>query len=323
MNNKKELEDRLSNISHITSIDINDKSLYKKFFMADNKERYSNSWLYIIQASRGIGSNNIGMKFFDDNNLISFGIHNNHLVVVRPMGDDVVNILKQLVPNLYALSNLPVYLKKVDEYDAEQLLNQPQFKPIYDYPWDKIEIACDDTFPEQMVDLELMFEIDKLRGTKWKNLREDLSRFRHRGKEMVLKEYNINMKNMILRYIKSWASGDMIKYTAYAPLLNNFSPDESLDDYFIYYIIHENKISGFYIIEKMTNESVSAIAGFTDKKTALASTSWFEIYKKMFYDYKTKRVHLGGSEYEGQHRFKRKFNTIDINNTNFLVFLPD
>ena len=87
-----------------------DRSLYHRFFHNDEHEScYGNSWAYITQACRGLGLG-LGLKYHEENLLLSVGYYQGHYVVVRPMG----NITERMVNVLEALrmsSGKPVFIK--------------------------------------------------------------------------------------------------------------------------------------------------------------------------------------------------------------------
>ncbi|MWA16004.1 hypothetical protein [Streptomyces sp. BA2] len=110
----------------VSPIGPGDQALFRAFFHAERgSETYGNSWTYITQACRGLGC---GFKYFDGGTLVSIGLYRGHYVLVRPVGDAVVPVVRNLVAWLAERSGRPVYTKHAALADAGSLLAARGFR---------------------------------------------------------------------------------------------------------------------------------------------------------------------------------------------------
>ncbi len=139
-----------------------DYELYQSYFAASGDEAaYPNSWAYITQACRGPGIG-LGLKYRSGNSLVSVGRHRRHYVVTNPLGS--LEELPHLLRALEQDSGKPVFIKKLAGKKRDVLRGitvhtvssyrdrEPVRGP---YVWDDPAYSDDDTYPEQVVDLDL------------------------------------------------------------------------------------------------------------------------------------------------------------------------
>lgn len=313
------------NIENISPILSDDQELYNSFF---NKEldlnHYGNNWAYIIQACRGTGG--LGHKYSDGKNLLSIGFYNKHFVIVRPVGENVVNSLENLAIDLYKESKKPVYVKHVLKNQREQL-KEKGFVDIEEYIWDKQSPRDDDTFPQVVINLENFF--NDLQTSKQAKIRlkchrflndlpyEKLGLFRFQNYDPKNHDYQIQQTKDL---IEKWANGNKefiepYKNIVESPPINGFNYLVKLKD---------NSVVGFLIFGKIGKESTACYSNIFCYKefNGLSEAGLVTGFSKI-YEHGIKRVNLGGSETENLHKFKLKFNPEELKETYHLVFKPN
>lgn len=144
----------------ITSADY---GMYQSFFaQAPGTAVYANSWTYITQACRGIGEG-LGLRYTHGDALYSVGRHHGHFVVVNPLGN--LFELSEVVRQLRRASARPVFIKKIHSPQAAflgDLVPEPASYFIGGQPapgpyvWDATAYADDDTYPEQIINVDLV-----------------------------------------------------------------------------------------------------------------------------------------------------------------------
>ena len=155
--------------SNITPITLDDYSLYQEYFQREPRmDAYADTFTYITQSCRGFG---LGMKYLSDTQLFSIGCHQNHFVVVRPIGlldDSFMGLLNQL----YHLSEKPVFLKKIFDDQLDSLLKLGNFEWVMhknedgslsygNTIWSIDCPADDDTYPELIYTGDLLQQSSK------------------------------------------------------------------------------------------------------------------------------------------------------------------
>lgn len=91
-----------------------------------------------------------------------------HYFINRPLGKFDSEKILNLSKSLYELSAQPVFIKKITEQERGLLL-QVGFTPIEEYPWHAQAIEEDDTYPEQILDIEKV--LAKIDGPGKRNIK--------------------------------------------------------------------------------------------------------------------------------------------------------
>ncbi len=311
-------------IENVSKILPKDQELYSCFFDKEsNLNHYGNNWAYIIQACRGTGG--LGHKYFDGDHLLSIGLHNQHFVIVRPLGKNVTSLLEKLVFRLYKKSEKPVYIKHLLREQAE-ILKQRGFIDIKEYPWSKETPKDDDTFPQVVINLENFF--NDLQTSKQAKIRlqchkflnglpyEKLGPFRFQD---YIPQKNNHQIQQAKDLIEKWSNGnkdfiDSYKNIIESPPINGFNYLVKLKD---------NSIVGFLILGKIGKESTACHANIFCYKefNGLSEAGLVTGFSKL-YEHGIKKVNLGGSETENLHKFKLKFSPEELKETYHMVFRP-
>lgn len=303
--------------SHITPITPTDFDLFQEFF---EKERhtYGNSWTYITQGMYGIGPHNLGYKYYDGENISTLCIYpkadNPNIYAcywVRPMGPKILKIISTFSKQLLKENNMPTYVKKIFEDQFEFLVKQG-FKNTSYLPWHPLSPSEDDTYPEQIINIEETLQLAE-NAKKNTRLHRTYKYYKFFKSEDILRFFPIYEKQIVAKKV-------LLHFFDNIHLVkkHNFSnPEDYFNiieqpinnnkklDYLIYQ--HEDAV-GFCFVGKQTNNYASLYATITlrDLSNHIADYLIF----KLLYDLKEQGImylNLGGSEDETLYLFKKKF----------------
>lgn len=312
----KIIAENLQKTGNFSSISYNDVSLYENFFKHEEASNYANNWAYITQACRNLGS--LGYKYFTKESLLSLGYHNNHFVIVRPIGTNAVESIKSITKILYRVSGNPVYIKHLSEHQSTVLSKSNDFINMSNYPWEPECPFDDDTYPQVVIDLKNITG-DSINKPENSKIRLRLNRFNNVFKSALrFIQYNPmkypNQREIAFDIVSRCSKDpsayeNMIMY----PAATNFAFLLFLDD----------KPVGFFTFGNIGNNEVGCFANICEYENypALAETSLVKIFN-LLYCQGIERVNLGGSEIESLHRFKIKLNAFELRNTSNIVYKP-
>ncbi|MGK7924206.1 MAG: hypothetical protein AB4290_02950 [Spirulina sp.] len=321
-------------ISYITS---KDRSLFRTFREKDGNPGYGNSFYYLCQAVNGLGPDGLGLKYFDGKMLVTIGLGdrfslggNWHYHVVNPMGEFDPERLFALCKHLLELSGVPVFVKKLEREERDRLL-EIGFSPIEDYPWHAQAMEEDDTFPEQIVDVDgVLKRLERYEATSSlkRNYRRYCSKFEEQttweplGKdyhpdnsveaEAIVREF---FDYLDIKQLHISRPSDYDNIIHYPPIGNNGK------SYFAQLVRVAGEAAGFFAMEPVSQDMAGLYASIAlhQKFPYLSEYLVVEcckVLKQAGYRY----LNLGGSETSGLFGFKEKFFPVDQNRMYWVVY---
>ncbi len=340
--------------SPISPIGLNDWTLYRHFFAADQRMAcYGNSWAYITQACRGFG---LGLKYHDGDTLISIGHHRGHYVVVRPLGTLDWRVI-ELLQVLYTVSGKPVFIKKLfpdqvdilchlDSFDhTVQYAPSGQPKPGA-YPWDPVAFADDDTYPEVIVntvnltnysltptDWFITFhlaETDSFHSAPAQRLRRHYGKFRRKVKQFLklgiccrLVEYRAEMAEIAREFLYDYFGPQRRRdVTAYENLLKHCVSHAQKDIFLAWlaYMDGESFPCAFSLAERLDAQSAGQYVSVASREYPGLSEYLKAKECARLHKAGIKLLNLGGSETKNIHIFKHKLAPVEERFMTMLVY---
>lgn len=320
-------------VSYITA---KDRTLFRTFRDADTTQTYGNSFYYLCQAVNGLGPNGLGLKYFDGEMLVAIGIGDRfslggswHYHVTNPMGAFDAESLLTLSKHLLELSGVPVFVKKLTLEERDQLLDIG-FSPIEDYPWHAQAMEEDDTFPEQILDVDVVLakleahEYSSLKRnyrtyctkfgdqTTWEPLGKDHTEDNSAEAEAIVHEF---FDYLDIKQLHISRATDYDNIIHYPPLGANGKA------YFSQLIRVDGEAAAFFAMEPVSPDTVGLYASITlhQKFPYLSEYLIVEcckLLKQAGYRY----LNLGGSETSGLFGFKEKFSPVANNKMYWVVY---
>ncbi|MCU0565104.1 MAG: DUF2156 domain-containing protein [Oculatellaceae cyanobacterium Prado106] len=316
-------------VSYITR---KDRQLFRDFRLLDQTQTYGNSFYFVCQAANGLGPDRLGLKYFDGRMLAGIGIGNRfslggnwHFHVVNPMGEFNAESILRLSRHLLELSGVPVFVKKLTDDERDQLL-QIGFSPIEDYPWHAQAMEEDDTFAEQILDVNATLnklEIHQRSGLKT-NYRYFRSKFGDQvtvedlGEENAAEAHDIVNQFFDYLDIKQLHISQVSDYDNiihYPPIGNNGKM------YFSQLFRIGGKAAAFFAMEPVSEDTVGLYASITlhqefPNLSEFLIVECCRIAQKAGYRY----LNLGGSETSGLFAFKEKFSPVAYTKMQWVVY---
>ena len=342
----------------ITLISGNDAPLYSDFFVRDNRVAcYGNSWAYIKQACRGLGSS---LKYHDGDVLLSVGRHRGHYVVVRPLGNidrGFINLLR----TLHEISGKPVFIKKLFPDQVARLHALGAFSEAASYstaenkaytgpyPWDTVHFADDDTYPEVILDLGITLKY-RMKPQQWLNelqlalvhplekpqlktiktsyrrFRRNIKQFLKLGIECRLKEYDAGSADEIRRFLLTYFGPTRKEnVTAYEVMLASPRAGANGNDRFCFVARVGGVESpvGFFFVERLDKESAGLYAGVVSRSHPGLPEYLRVCMMSRLQEAGIRFLNLGGSETESLHAFKRKQGPVEERYMRMLAYGVD
>lgn len=342
----------------ITLISGNDAPLYSDFFVRDNRVAcYGNSWAYIIQACRGLGG---GFKYHDRDVLLSIGRHRGHYVVVRPLGN-IDSRFTDLLRTLRERSGKPVFIKKLFSDQVVRLRALGEFCEAASYsaseskasagvyPWDSVNFADDDTYPEVILDLGVTLKY-RMKPQQWLNelqlalvhplekpqlktiktgyrrFRRNIKKFLRLGIECRLKEYDAGSADEIRRFLLTYFGPTRKEnVAAYEAMLASPRAGANGNDRFCF-VAHVAGVEspvGFFFVERLDEESAGLYAGVVSRSYPGLPEYLRVRMMSHLQEAGIRFLNLGGSETESLHAFKRKQGPVEERHMATLVYGVD
>ncbi|NJR58036.1 MAG: hypothetical protein HC769_03745 [Cyanobacteria bacterium CRU_2_1] len=316
-------------VSYITA---KDRQLFRDFRDLDQTKTYGNSFYYVCQAANGLGPDRLGLKYFDGRMLAGIGIGNRfslggdwHYHVVNPMGEFDPDSLLRLSQHLLELSGVPVFVKKLTIEERDQLLNAG-FSRIEEYPWHKQAMEEDDTFPEQILDVNAVLEkiaVHKRSGLKT-NYRYYCSKFGDQTTFELLEEQNAEEAHEIVNKFFEYLDIKQLHIsqpTDYDNIIHY--PPLGMNDkaYFSRMIRVDGKAAGLFAMEPVSEDTAGLYASITMHQefpnlSEFLIVECCRILQQAGYRY----LNLGGSETSGLFAFKEKFSPVAYNKMQWVVY---
>ncbi|MGP1384313.1 MAG: hypothetical protein ACTS2F_12190 [Thainema sp.] len=320
-------------VSYITS---KDRTLFRTFRETDPNPGYGNSFYYLCQAVNGLGPDKLGLKYFDGRMLVTIGIGDRfslggswHYHVTNPMGEFDAESLMTLSQHLLELSGVPVFVKKLTLEERDQLL-QSGFSPIEDYPWHAQAMEEDDTFPEQIVDVDVVLgkleaaEYSSLKRnyhqycakfgeqTTWELLGKDNSEDNSAEADAIVQEF---FEYLDVKQLHISRPSDYDNIIHYPPIGANGKA------YFSRLVRVEGEAAGFFAMEPVSPDMAGLYASITLHRKFPYLSEYLiveccKLLKQAGYRY----LNLGGSETSGLFGFKEKFSPVEYNRMYWVVY---
>jgi len=307
---------RISNscfLNKICPITVRDRRILNSFYKLYRNEsiNYQDNWDYIIQACRGFGG--LGGRLLSTDSFIPIGIHNDHFVIVNPVGKNLFKSIPEIASFLALNSSLLVYLKHIERECFETLVNVQGFHNIESYPWDCDEIKDDDTYPQLLVNIE-KFLSD---WNTYTDLRLRINRFNN-----LLKERNLTYsfeeidlypyEHEVIKFFKSYSRN----YEAYENMIKVSSLTR------LNYVLKiNNLIAAVFFIGRIGKDAAGCYANICkyDDFPALQEFAILKLLEKLAYK-DIRFFNFGGSETQSLSKFKEKFRPTKRIISNYLVY---
>lgn len=344
MNARGFAKELIQNVNEISVVSPEKFDLYYRFFSQDRlKSKYANSIFYITQACRGLG---YGLKFCDEDVLISIGVHRSHFVLVNPLGD-YDRRLAGLLRYLSDVSQKPVFIKKMipspgllndigdDIMEANSPLMHIRQQKWAQLIWSKRAPEDDDTFPECLIDINLtlsyrlspkewlesflseinlrldVYEQASIKK-KYRNFRRKVFLFERSKFQITLQPYSSKDYHELKEFIQSYFK-DPMDFSAYQNMLrideNNLSG--SRDMRFIVRLKGEISIKGFLCLSRIDQDTAGLYANVISRFPS-GLPEYSRIYLMEYLRNEGIRyINLGGSELHSLYDYKLKMGPVE------------
>lgn len=307
----------------ITPITRKDYSLFQKFFQKE-PHTYGNSWTYITQGMYGIGKNNLGFKYYDGKNLAAFCIYPkiedplvNAVFWIRPMGENIIEIINTISKEIFEKFHLPIYVKKILKKQFRHLLKNG-FKTVLKFPWHTKCPLEDDSYPEHILDLKQTVNIAEKLG-KTRQLNRSFCYYNQIKKDPSITfksvfKHQREVKRILDVFFEEKRKTDPFNVSKPTDYYNLFE-EPAINHKIIEKIIFmNNRPVAFYFIEKQNKEYASQYAMISLRKISnhIADYLMFDMIN-ILQKGNTKYLNLGGSEKSTLNDFKKKFRPVKEN----------
>ncbi|MBI4163006.1 MAG: hypothetical protein HY513_04950 [Candidatus Aenigmarchaeota archaeon] len=315
----------------ISPITDKDKKLFHDMLEKEKTFTYGNSFYYICQAANGTGDQKLGLKFFDGELLAGIGIFDRsslgggwHFHVIRPIGKFTADKILSLAKAMLELSGNPVFVKKLTDEQKSKLIGAG-FTSIENYPWHAQSVEEDDTFPEQIINIENIL-VDS-NNTKT-NIGDKYNRFYSKfGKELQVADLSeINYKDA-LEIVKNFFEYLEIKNvhisqpSDYDNIIFHPPLGKNGKTFFSQIIYIAGKPAAFFAAEPLSPDTVGLYANITLHQEYSYLSEYLIVYIcKMLKAKGYKHVNLGGSETGGLFQFKDKLHPDKYNKMSWVVY---
>ncbi len=340
----------MSNCNNVYRLDKHFSELYTKFFSKDNRNLYSNNWLYIKQASR-----NKNLGYYDGERIFAMGMHKDHIVVVRPIGKLDYNFI-DILSKLRKITKLPVFVKKIEKQDLGILCKFENIKLIdtaikkidsncskSNLVWDEVAVADDDTYPEIIVSIDLLLDVshspaywfEKYHTLFYKDQsKHNISKIKRNYKAYrwaILKSkklspkvniipYELSNKKLVFNFISEYFDDNQKNIEPYHYLISRpHNPSKGIFTYLA--ILEETKeIIGYICAGRIGEQGAGIYAEISSKLFSGFSEYLSFLFYSCLKSYGITELNLGGSETIGLHHFKKKFGSIQEIHMKMIVY---
>lgn len=318
-----EILDKLKKHKDISSLNVSDISIIKSFVSNSPEGSYADTWAYLTQTVHMEGyGHQYGLKYYDGERFLVLGVFNRpykndmrpHALLVRPLGNWSNIAIKEILSFVYNIIQTPVYLAKINN-ELFYELKTDDIIDAYQYPWHEDAPLEDDTYPEQIVDLELMKEAITSKSSN--ELKKKLNQYKahHEIKFETSKYYAAeNFKNSST-IIKQFFSEKYPKHhgiSAPSDYSNMLEMKEDIDKGVHIEIVKQDKEPiGFFLAERTSCPKTVGIYAnivlYKDIDISGISEMLLLSFLIRLHELDYKYANLGGSEKRGLHDFKNKF----------------
>ncbi len=316
----------------ISSTTDKDTKIFRDLLVSEKIRTYGNSFYYLCQAANGTGEQRLGLKFFDGKMLASIGIFNRtslgggwHFHIIHPIENFDVKKITTLAKGMLELSGNPVFVKKISTEQREKLL-KVGFSQIETYPWHAQALEEDDTFPEQILDIDQV--ITSVEGPGKKNLKEKYQRFVSKyEKEIItqdLSEVNAeDAKGIVKKFFEYLEIKELhiSQPTDYDSIIYHSPLGKNGKAYFSQVLYLKNRPVALFATEPISKDSVGLFANITLYQEIPYLSEYLIVYIcKLLKQAGYKFLNLGGSETGGLFQFKDKFSPAEYNKMHWVVY---
>ena len=316
----------------VASTTQKDARIFRDYLRKEKTKTYGNSWFYLCQAANGIGSEKLGLRFFDGDMLASIGIFNRstlgggwHFHIIHPVCVFDHKKILTLSKAMLELSGNPVFVKKISKEERDKLLNLG-FHAIETYPWHNQAMEEDDTFPEQMIDIEET--IRGVEGPGKRDLKDKHQRFLSKfGNQIRTENLGEGNRGDALKLVQKFFDYLEVKQlhisqpSDYDSMI--FQPPLGANGkaYFSEVVYINNRPAAFYAAEPISHDSAGLFANVTLHQEIPYLSEYLIIHvckalKKAGFQY----LNLGGSETSSLFQFKEKFLPVVYNKMHWVVY---
>ena len=260
---------------------------------------YQDGWLYPLRAARQPHGER-GVLLYDSNWSFALGYRSNHVMIVRPRGNNRFNTFLQFCTRLNEKTGLPLVLKGCTP-ELGSFLRQTHLFKTRDEVKNK-SVFEDEAYPEKLLDLTTVLK----NPTKaW--LRKIIRFQKTSGKSLHcvdMHEYfnDHDQVNVLFSWKReqSHAYREIIKEIINAP--------SQAPTYLGKAYIHDNRIHGLYVAEKLS-ERLWGLYCAIGSRFSPGITEWMDYhFFNLIYNSGGHRLLLGGSENLGVSRYVSKLN---------------
>lgn len=320
-----------ANEEYITPVSTEDRHLFEEFLAKEKRHTYGNSWVYISQGVCGIGSNILGYKYYDGKILCMLCAYPKvedpntiMLYWIRPLGEGVEQAILECANRIQIKFGISSYIKKLF-LDQFNFFLTHGFKSSQDYPWHSGCHSEDDTFPEIVYNTEktlTAFITSSKRRSLGYIARESAKLTRRNKIEIVSENFPDHAWQVAQKYFEIYNREprklNISTMFDYYHMIFNCIPKDDI----VRKIVLVNEIpTGFYVLERNKSFDVASIYGLLivrDQYRRLSDYVIIDIFKNE----KSKYINIGGSEDEGLHTFKKKYQPIQENKMYWVTNYP-
>jgi hypothetical protein len=254
--------------------------------------------------------------------------------------------LYDIVEALSRASGRPVFIKKASPAHAAVLRNTGAFAADGgSYRWDDVAYADDDTYPEQLLAIEISLgysltpcewfqhycaartrphtgEEHSVRAS-YRQFRRNIRRLSESGKCCEISEYRPEMADAIRHWIREYfGHGRPEAPAAYRNLIEGLQRGLYQESQFCFVVGTESEggIHGLIFAERLDDESAALYARLIHRKhRGLPEYAMAQVLAHLRRQ-GIRRLNLGGSETAGLHAFKKKLAPVEERDVQLLVY---
>lgn len=291
------------------------RQICQRFPAVRGSAQYGRGWLYLTQACRNAGApyGAFGALVDDGTSVAGLGRHNQHWVVVRPLGaldEGFVGALIELVRSTDA--PLHVYVKMADSGPREQLrraaiAHGAAVLGATAYRWDTGSPHDDQTFGEVVMPVRWTSELAHSQGEAARKIRAKVRQcYRAHGVPEFTTVEAIG-QNRVMDMLARHFGADHSYVASYANMVAILGAPDAADTWWHFVPVVDGEPVGLFAYERVDDTSAAVYASVAHHRfTGLGEAMMVEMAERM------RRqgfllANLGGSEKETLHRYKLKF----------------
>lgn len=315
----------------ISSITDKDTKTFRGILSKEKGESYGNSFYYLCQAANGTGEQRLGLKYFDGEMLAAIGIFNRkslgggwHFFINHPVGKFNTKKLATLAKAMLELSGNPVFLKKVSGEQKTQLL-KVGFSDIEVYPWHSQAMEEDDTFPEQIIDIEkTLEEFNTGSSNNSKQYRKFVAKYDKEITPRNLEESTVKDARDILKQFFEYLETRELhisQITDYDNIIAHPPLGKNGNTHFSQVLYLKDLPIALFAAEPISNDTAGLFANITLHQEVPYLSEYLIVYIcKILKQAGFKYLNLGGSETGGLFQFKDKFSPVEYRKMHWVVY---